>query len=1354
MIEPFGNKTDPKLIIVFSNPDSEEWANGSFLSSSKKAIIEQTLGKNIDSVYITSLVKEVQLVDAVAPEYGIRTPEQYEVNFNFESVLEEIKGFKDATVMPMGKSAISAFGIDADSYGRELEVRGLRVIPNYDPFLIDKRPRLEGNFRSNIHKAFQDKESEKDVELKILSFEEAYENLKQTLELYRQGKIEYMVFDTETTSFNAWEGDLIMYSWSTPYNRAGYAFPLVVNNGIPFSKEKFIKFLDLEDHLNQTINEKLEANDLEIDIVNPIKREIMQTLSTEQKREIKEKRKLVKQIIQSETDDLFYREKPKYELDLQVTKEQAIKFNALLRETLLEVPIVGHNLKFDLKFLHEHGIINIEDVKVKDDTWTMAFMVFNKRLNSLSLESLVNHYFGITWKNEVKDYLDLIPRLDQRHYGNVPTKVLGGYAAKDAYYNLLVYEKLKQFLPEDSNYITSIVTEASKVFAEVELKGVKVDWKAYEFLKKKYNEVVDECLTKIDQLPIVQKYKKENGNEFNVNSSDQLRPILFKKKYYDLPNLKLKKFVTETKKQGTDKEVINFFTDFIEKINVYLEKFDGAKSTKELDEILTRELKHSCAHIRRKTANAQAELSDKYDECLEFLKLYQKFKRFGGKLIPTYINPVPDKSPNDLYRPDYHLTRVATGRLSSGFHTLDQRSEITRMFTSRWRDEGGLFLAPDYSQIEVRIVAALSGEETLIKAYTEGYDIHATTASKTYGIPIDQVTHEQRQVGKCVDPNTWVYVNRNYQRIGSLFEGRDADTFYEPKQDFHVAINGVQASKIKKFYSNGKADRVLVCARRGLVACSKNHRFVLADGTLKRAGDLKKGDKFPETVRIENEGLPQTIKFNPFLTEKADYLQAKITDDLAYCLGVFLGDGCSHKTFIEICCGGKREYGDYKQELLDVFSSIGFEPKLKKLHTNNTGGSIQNIYLGSSNVTNFFKEFGVVDSQGSKNLHIPDYLMRSERCTRLNFLAGLIDTDGSVSKYGSIEFTTKSWVLAQDVMVLCQSLGIVSSLEAKFNEKYNKYYFRIRFSKGTAYQLKKYLRFEKKRNAMTEPQNKRTSQFENEVTEIIDLEPDHVVDIEIEHKDHLYLTNGLLTHNTLNFFTIYGGGPEALADKLKISVDEASKILNKFFAGYPKLKKWIELQQQNVARDGVVITAWGRHLFVPNKDTDHAMRQASNFPVQSAASDCVLYSCVNIWKVLKKKRMRSLIIGNVHDSIETDVYPGEVFYLTRIFKYICEEVVQKKHPWITCPLKISLELGASWGGAIEFELQELTPNRMVLEGKGLRKDFLSIKKVAETKYSTRIDVISSRELTAEDFSSEHFFRDSEEWTAKLTLESR
>jgi DNA polymerase-1 len=128
------------------------------------------------------------------------------------------------------------------------------------------------------------------------------------------------------------------------------------------------------------------------------------------------------------------------------------------------------------------------------------------------------------------------------------------------------------------------------------------------------------------------------------------------------------------------------------------------------------------------------------------------------KLKSTYIDALPAEVNPKTKRihTTYGQTVAATGRLSSNNPNLQNipiRTERGRQVREAFvpRDENHILFAADYSQIELRIIAAISKEQNMIQAFKDGQDIHATTAAKVFNVPLEEVTRTQRSNAKAVN---------------------------------------------------------------------------------------------------------------------------------------------------------------------------------------------------------------------------------------------------------------------------------------------------------------------------------------------------------------------------------------------------------------------------------------------------------------------------------------------------------------------------------------------------------------------------------------------------------------------------
>ena len=221
-------------------------------------------------------------------------------------------------------------------------------------------------------------------------------------------------------------------------------------------------------------------------------------------------------------------------------------------------------------------------------------------------------------------------------------------------------------------------------------------------------------------------------------------------------------------------EGINVNTNFLKELSIALtddinrlekgiyeqagEEFNIA-SPKQLGVVLFENMK--LVDKPKKTKTGQYKTSEdvlsylaKDHQIIRDIQEYRQYK----KLQSTYVDALPNEinPKTNRIHTVYAQAVAATGRLSSNNPNLqnipirtERGREVRKAFVPR--DENHVLLAADYSQIELRIIAALSEEETMINAFKNGEDIHASTAAKVFNVPIDEVTREQRSNAKTVN---------------------------------------------------------------------------------------------------------------------------------------------------------------------------------------------------------------------------------------------------------------------------------------------------------------------------------------------------------------------------------------------------------------------------------------------------------------------------------------------------------------------------------------------------------------------------------------------------------------------------
>ena len=182
-------------------------------------------------------------------------------------------------------------------------------------------------------------------------------------------------------------------------------------------------------------------------------------------------------------------------------------------------------------------------------------------------------------------------------------------------------------------------------------------------------------------------------------------------------------------------------------------------SPKQVGEILFDKLELKSSKKRGKTKNStSAEVLNALAQEHEIARLILEYRKYA-KLKSTYTEALPsliDSKDNRIHT-TFNQTVTTTGRLSSSNPNLQnipirtpEGNKIRRAFVPK-DAQNYLIMSADYSQIELRLLAHVSGDENLIKAFKSGIDVHTLTASKVFGVPVEEVTKEMRYKSKAVN---------------------------------------------------------------------------------------------------------------------------------------------------------------------------------------------------------------------------------------------------------------------------------------------------------------------------------------------------------------------------------------------------------------------------------------------------------------------------------------------------------------------------------------------------------------------------------------------------------------------------
>ena len=281
---------------------------------------------------------------------------------------------------------------------------------------------------------------------------------------------------------------------------------------------------------------------------------------------------------------------------------------------------------------------------------------------------------------------------DQKPMSDVPFEQLVEYACEDADVTLQVAEAMRPEL--ESRGVTQVCYEVEcplvPVLVEMEYHGIRLDTEALGKFSQRLEREIAELKEAIHSAA---------GREFNIDSPKQLGVVLFEELQID-PN---------PKKTST-----------------------GQYSTRESE--------------MQRLIGRHAIVGD----VLEY--------RNARKLKSVYVDQLPESVNVNTGRVHTHYSQswTATGRMQSNdpnLQTIPVRKERGRDIRASFvpRDQDHLLLSADYSQIELRVMAELSGDEAMLEAFEQGIDIHSSTASKVYHVPVSEVTREMRDKAKTVN---------------------------------------------------------------------------------------------------------------------------------------------------------------------------------------------------------------------------------------------------------------------------------------------------------------------------------------------------------------------------------------------------------------------------------------------------------------------------------------------------------------------------------------------------------------------------------------------------------------------------
>ncbi len=713
--------------------------------------------------------------------------------------------------------------------------------------------------------------------------------------------------------------------------------------------------------------------------------------------------------------------------------------------------------------------------------------------------------------------------------------------------------------------------------------------------------------------------------------------------------------------------------------------------------------------------------------CGKIAEYRRLVKLFGNYLSNLYYRI----SPSERIHCNFNRHVAKTGRLSSSKTNLQNipRPEndvygLRKLFIA---PEGKSLIVADYSQIELVVLAHLSKDPVLMKAFIDGNDIHSATAKEVFKIDAspEEIKKDKdkygvkRSVGKCVSGDTRIFTSKGLLRIEDICDFRSVDKFVTLSEDL-MSSNGVATTSY--FYYGGVQDTITICTLHGYsITGTPNHRVLVRD--TKRGTDVSNlkcvtwkclsditTDDYVYIHLTQDTVFPDkyvTFRHNLWTTSAhtgSSLPIIEIDENWGFLIGYLLGDGSISEKAVTLTIG-EVYYGDLIDNISKAIASIGLNMHVSK-YVRKPNKPIYTLVLGSRRLIRFLRDVGICKSadQGGKLLKVPECIFRSPKKVVCSFLRGIFESDGWVTTSGShgLAMCTMSLSFAQEIQLLLTAMGIRNSINIKYNKVYDRDYYDVYVHKASLPLFNELIGFVSKQKqskldyVCASIQHSNMHRVHLPKVSSITKGRTEVFDFTVP-ETHNFVGNGMINHNTLNFGMVYEAGCKTLtatankdikneADRLTEA--EMKSIMEAYFRRYKGVETYIQQCHKNAMKNGFVSTITGRRRLLPdaqirNPKTDDensrkyaAFRQSSNTPVQGSAADLLAIAMRNIKRRLKAEGYYSTTkcVLQVHDEVvyETDEQNAEI--VRNIVKEEMESAVK-----LRVPLVANVDVGKVWG---------------------------------------------------------------------------
>lgn len=873
---------------------------------------------------------------------------------------------------------------------------------------------------------------------------------------------------------------------------------------------------------------------------------------------------------------------------------------------------VAQNFKFDNQIFVKYGIY-VRGTVI--DTMLAKYLLNEEKPHGL--KPMVAKYLPEFADYEKYDKFETIP------WDKKPLEPLARYGCMDTDFTLRLALFLEKKLIDKGfyNLYRNLIMPASKVLQDAETNGLPIDLSFNDFLQDKYSKLIQETndkLRSVRQIKRYQKYSLEQRKQVYIDKLTQEIEELSgdPKKAKSIKNRedKISRILAGEYKTNDEKKLI-------EPVNF--------NSTKQMVDLLylspkgfkfpiveyTKDKKNKPTNNPSTSEDTLIKISDQ--DKTGFIKSLLDLRGLD-KMNSTYIVGLRElvQSDNKVH-PTFLIHGTTSGRLSSrnpngqNIPKVMVNPDIKKQFIP---PSGKLFLTYDYSQAELRILAHLANEETMLEWFRTGKDIHLASACKKYHEDYDKIIKiyedEQHELyplwkkrrkqaktinfGVCFSGDTEILTEKGWQRFDLLERGLKVAQYDQNTNeiDFIKPTKYIEHKNQKLYLHESKCTNI--CA-------TDNHRLLIK--STKRSKNYK--EVFIKDLRGVKGYSPSAGKY------KNNFIDDNITRFIA----IVASGGNFFRPHVFRFCFKK----DRKIERLEVFlknnNLIYKKRKTKRyttFHVKTRGTKFENQvekYLTLSKDLNI---------QAIYDLNGEIYLDEAKHW------------DGTITKkthQSIVKFSTKSEITAN----IMQLFGILNNKRITIS-KVNKLYrlhWRLKSHNET------YVKWDfHKVNGL-------------HTVYCVQVPKTNII---IRRKGRVMVVKNCYEQTAMN-----------LSKTLETSQEEAQQFLDEFFQTFPKIRGFIDKQHKFMEKHGYCVSLFGRRRRCPNVYSDkygeylEALRQATNAPVQSAASDMALFASIIVWEKVRKGELPPMKeVNTVHDSVYQFIEP----------KYITPDTIYKV--WDIC----------------------------------------------------------------------------------------